>query len=105
MAWLFLMIAGSFEILGVVLLNELSRTKNKIYVIFLGLAFILSFSTLKFAMVSIPMGTAYAICTGIGTAGGTLIGMIFYGESTRISRILCILLIIISVVGLRLISY
>lgn len=34
MAWLFLMIAGSFEILGVVLLNELSRTKNKIYVIF-----------------------------------------------------------------------
>mgnify|MGYP007111866326 FL=1 len=44
MAWLFLMIAGSFEILGVVLLNELSRTKNKIYVIFLGLAFILSFS-------------------------------------------------------------
>ena len=48
MAWLFLMIAGSFEILGVVLLNELSRTKNKIYVIFLGLAFILSFSTLKF---------------------------------------------------------
>lgn len=56
-------------------------------------------------MVSIPMGTAYAIWTGIGTAGGTLIGMIFYGESTRLSRILCILLIIISVVGLRLISY
>lgn len=105
MAWLFLMVAGSFEILGVVLLNELSRTKNKIYVIFLGLAFILSFSTLKFAMVSIPMGTAYAIWTGIGTAGGTLIGMIFYRESTRLSRILCILLIIISVVGLRLISY
>ena len=71
---------------------------------FLGLAFILSFSTLKFAMVSIPMGTAYAIWTGIGTAGGTLIGMIFM-ESLRISRILCILLIIISVVGLRLISY
>ena len=105
MVWLFLMIAGSFEILGVVLLNELSRTKNKIYVIFLGLAFILSFSTLKFAMVSIPMGTAYAIWTGIGPAGGTLIGMIFYRESTRLSRILCILLIIISVVGLRLISY
>ena len=71
---------------------------------FLGLAFILSFSTLKFAMVSIPMGTAYAIWTGIGAAGGTLIGMIFM-ESLRISRILCILLIIISVVGLRLISY
>ena len=55
-------------------------------------------------MVSIPMGTAYAIWTGIGTAGGTLIGMIFI-ENLRLSRILCILLIIISVVGLRLISY
>ncbi|SUM69251.1 SMR-type multidrug efflux transporter [Staphylococcus saccharolyticus] len=91
--------------LGVVLLNELSRTKNKIYVILLGLAFILSFSTLKFAMSDIPMGTAYAIWTGIGTAGVTIIGMIFYKESKRLGRILCILLIIVAVVGLRLISY
>ena len=68
MSWLFLLIAGGFEVLGVVLLNELSRTKNKIYVILLGLAFILSFSTLKFAMYDIPIGTAYAIWTGIGTA-------------------------------------
>ena len=47
MAWIFLLIAGSLEILGVVLLNELSRTQNKLFIILLGLAFILSFSTLK----------------------------------------------------------
>lgn len=76
-----LLIAGGLEVLGVVLLNELSRTQNKIYVILLGLAFILSFSTLKLAMHDIPMGTAYAIWTGIGTAGGTIIGMLFYKES------------------------
>ena len=58
MSWIFLLIAGGLEVLGVVLLNELSRTQNKIYVILLGLAFILSFSTLKLAMHDIPMGTA-----------------------------------------------
>ena len=104
MAWLFLMIAGSFEILGVVLLNELSRTKNKIYVIFLGLAFILSFSTLKVAIETISMGTAYAIWTGIGTAGGTVIGMIFYNESKKFIRIFCIALILVSVIALKLIQ-
>ena len=55
MSWIFLLIAGGLEVLGVVLLNELSRTQNKIYVILLGLAFILSFSTLKLAMHDIPM--------------------------------------------------
>ncbi|MFW3591821.1 DMT family transporter [Staphylococcus caprae] len=104
MSWIFLLIAGGLEVLGVVLLNELSRTQNKIYVILLGLAFILSFSTLKLAMHDIPMGTAYAIWTGIGTAGGTIIGMLFYKESKHIGRIICILMILIAVVGLRLIS-
>ena len=96
-----LLIAGGLEVLGVVLLNELSRTQNKIYVILLGLAFILSFSTLKLAMHDIPMGTAW---TGIGTAGGTIIGMLFYKESKHVGRIICILMILIAVVGLRLIS-
>lgn len=105
MVWLFLMIVGSFEILGVVLLNELLCIKNKIYVIFLGLVFILSFSILKFVMVFIFMGIVYVIWIGIGIVGGILIGMIFYGEFICLSRILCILLIIILVVGLCLISY
>ena len=104
MAWIFLLIAGSLEIIGVVLLNELSRTQNKLFIILLGLAFILSFSTLKLAMHEIPMGTAYAIWTGIGTAGGTIIGMLFYKESKHFSRIICILMILVALVGLRLIG-
>ena len=43
MSWIFLLIAGGLEVLGVVLLNELSRTQNKIYVILLGLAFYIKF--------------------------------------------------------------
>ncbi|EHJ07862.1 DMT family transporter [Staphylococcus simiae] len=104
MAWIWLLIAGCFEILGVVLLNELNRTNNKLYIVLIAIAFVFSFSTLKMAMNTIPMGTAYAIWTGIGTAGGTIIGMLIYRESTNFSRILCLLLIILSVVGLKLVG-
>lgn len=101
MAWLYLIVAGLFEVLGVILLNELTRTNKKIYVILLALAFICSFSILKLAMHDIPMGTAYAIWTGIGSAGGAIVGMLFYNESTQARRLFFIGLIIVSVVGLK----
>ena len=53
-------------------------------------------------MTTIPMGTAYAIWTGIGTAGGAIVGMLFYKESTHFSRIF-IFLILFSVIGLKMI--
>ena len=104
MSWFYLIIAGCFEILGVVLLNQLARTSRWYYIILLALTFVLSFTTLKLAMVSIPMGTAYAIWTGIGTAGGTCIGMLFYQESTHPLRIGFIAVIIAAVIGLRLLG-
>lgn len=104
MAWLCLLVAGCFEILGVVFLNELNRTHKKLYILLGALTFILSFSTLKVAIETISMGTAYAIWTGIGTAGGTVIGMIFYNESKKFIRIFCIVLILVSVIALKLIQ-
>ncbi|AMG62305.1 multidrug efflux SMR transporter [Staphylococcus lugdunensis] len=104
MSWFYLIIAGCFEILGVVLLNQLARTSRWYYIILLALTFVLSFTTLKLAMVSIPMGTAYAIWTGIGTAGGTFIGMLFYQESTHPLRIGFIAVIVAAVIGLRLLG-
>ena len=55
-------------------------------------------------MQTISMGTAYAIWTGIGTAGGTIVGMIFYNESKKFIRIFCIALILISVIALKIIQ-
>ncbi|MGO3048519.1 QacE family quaternary ammonium compound efflux SMR transporter [Staphylococcus casei] len=104
MTWFILLIAGLLEVLGVVILNEISRTKKKWLVALLAVAFICSFSTLKVAMNDIPMGTAYAIWSGIGTGGGTLAGMIVYKESKNAKRIFFITLIILSIVGLRLVS-
>ncbi|MEK4561177.1 multidrug efflux SMR transporter [Staphylococcus sp. FSL K6-3157] len=104
MAWFILLIAGLLEVIGVVILNEITRTKRKSLVALLAIAFICSFSTLKVAMNDIPMGTAYAIWSGIGTGGGTLVGMLIYNESKNAKRIFFIGLIIFSIVGLKLIS-
>ena len=101
MAWFILFIAGLLEVVGVVILNEIARTKNKWLVVLLAVAFVCSFSTLKVAMNDIPMGTAYAIWSGIGTGGGTLVGMLIYNESKSIKRIFFIALIILSIVGLK----
>lgn len=104
MAWFILLIAGLLEVIGVVILNEITRTKRKSLVVLLAIAFICSFSTLKVAMNDIPMGTAYAIWSGIGTGGGTLVGMLIYNESKNAKRRFFIGLIIFSIVGLKLIS-
>ena len=104
MAWFFLLLAGGFEVAGVVLLNEYTRRQNTSLIVLLGLGFICSFSALRLAMMDIPMGTAYAIWTGIGTAGGTLVGMLFYNESHSPKRIFFIALIIVAVIGLRLLE-
>ncbi|MCG7338237.1 multidrug efflux SMR transporter [Staphylococcus sp. ACRSN] len=104
MSWIILLIAGLLEVVGVIILNEITRTKKKSLIIVLGIAFICSFSTLKLAMNSIPMGTAYAIWSGIGTGGGTLVGMLVYNEAKNTKRIFFICLIILSIVGLKLTS-
>lgn len=104
MAWIILLIAGLLEVAGVVILNEITRTKKKWLIILLAVAFICSFTTLKVAMNDIPMGTAYAVWSGIGTGGGTLVGMFLYNESKNARRIFFIALIILSIVGLKIVG-
>ena len=66
--------------------------------------FAISFLTLSIAMKQLPMSTAYAVWTGIGAVGGAVLGMLFYKESTDIKRIICILVILGSTIGLKLLS-
>ena len=70
MAWIALIFAGLFEIGGVIGIKGVSDRKGWRYVLILALSFAASFSLLSYAMTELPMGTAYAIWTGIGTAGG-----------------------------------
>jgi paired small multidrug resistance pump len=104
MAWLSLLLAGAFEVVGVLGMNRIKRDNNlQAYLLFAS-GIIMSFICLSFAMRSLPMGTAYAIWTGIGTVGGALVGMYFFGESKEWRRILFIGMVLAAAVGLKLIS-
>lgn len=104
MAWFFLIVAGLFEMVGVSLINKFNSEKNVRSFLMLAAAFGLSFILLSLAMDKLAMGTAYAVWTGIGASGGAIIGMVMYGESKDVKRIICIGLILGAAIGLKLIS-
>ncbi|MGD6792556.1 DMT family transporter [Metabacillus indicus] len=104
MGWIFLIIAGIFEVIGVTGLNLINKKKSVFsYLVFvIGLA--CSFMFLSLSMKTLPMGTAYAIWTGIGTVGSGLVGILFYGESKSVLRIVFMAMVLSAAIGLKLIS-
>lgn len=104
MAWVMLLLAGCFEMFGVTMINKYHHDKKIMSFIFLLVGFACSFLFLSLAMETLPMGTAYAVWTGIGASGGAILGILFYGESKEWQRILFIAMIISSAIGLKLIS-
>jgi quaternary ammonium compound-resistance protein SugE len=103
-AWLILIIAGLFEV-GFTTCMKLSEgfTQIKYTVGFLIFAS-LSFLFLNKAVAQIPLGTAYAVWTGIGAFGTALIGMLFFKDPVGYLRIFFLLLLIASILGLKLAS-
>ncbi len=104
MAWTYVILAGCLEAFGVMMMNGYAHTRKWRYVIAMAVGFAISFVLLSLGMRTLSMGTAYAVWTGIGAVGGTVLGMIFYGESKNWKRILCIALIISATIGLKLAS-
>jgi quaternary ammonium compound-resistance protein SugE len=104
MAWVFLAVAGLFECgwaIGLKYTEGFSRLWPSIFTIVM---MIVSFQLLSLSMKSIPVGTAYAVWTGIGAAGVALLGMVLFGESRDVMRIVCLLLIVSGVIGLKVFS-
>ena len=100
-AWVYLFLAGVLEIgwaVGLKYTDGFSRLWPS--VITVG-AMIASFALLAQALKSIPIGTGYAVWTGIGAAGTATVGIVFLGESREGLRILCIALIVLAVIGLK----
>lgn len=104
MAWLFLVVAGIFEMFGVSMINRLNKHRNLQSFALLFLGFGGSFLFLSLAMKSLPMGTAYAVWTGIGASGGAILGMLLYGEPKDLRRIVCITMILGAAVGIKIIA-
>ncbi len=86
------------------MINVYHQKKTWSSLFMLILAFSLSFVLLSVAMTVLPMGTAYAIWTGIGAAGGAIVGIIWFKERATVFRILFISVIITATVGLKLVS-
>ncbi len=104
MAWISLVFAGIFEMLGVNSINQYLSDKSTKNLIKLIIMFAFSFILLSYSIESLPMSTAYAVWTGIGASGGAILGIVLYNESRDFKRIFFIALILIAAVGLKLIS-
>ena len=102
MNWIYLLIAGILEIgwaVGLKYTEGWSKLYPSLITVVLMIA---SFQFLSLALKTLPIGTAYAIWTGIGAVGTAILGMIIFDEPRDISRILCILLIVAGIAGLKL---
>lgn len=103
-AWLYLIIAGIFECGWAVGLKYTEGFTKLVPSVLVVVAMGISFFLLSSAMKTIPIGTAYAVWTGIGAVGVALFGMIFLGESREVMRLMCLLLIVSGIVGLKLVK-
>ena len=102
MAWIYLLLAGLFEIGWPVGLKMAQNESTRITGILLAIAFMgVSGFLLWLAQKEIPIGTSYAVWTGIGAAGTFLVGIVFYGDPTSLTRYLGIILIIAGVATLK----
>ena len=104
MAWTYLAVAGLFEIgwaIGLKYSDGFSRPVASLLTV-VAMGFSVWF--LSIAMKAIPVGTAYAVWTGIGAVGVAILGMVLFGESREILRLVCLFLIIAGIIGLKLVS-
>lgn len=102
-AWIYLLIAGLFEI-GWPLGFKLSQTTRfrVLFILMAVVSMLVSGLFLWLAQRDIPIGTAYAVWTGIGAAGTFLIGIVFFGDALGMMRLISFILIVTGVIGLKL---
>lgn len=104
MSWIVLIVAGVFEMLGVVMIGQVHKRRSWVSLALLIACFGLSFLLLAVAMKTLPMGVAYAVWTGIGASGGSVLGMLWFGEPRNGLRIVCIAAVLGATIGLKLLS-
>ena len=104
MAWIHLLVAGFFEVFWEIGLKMSHGFTNLWISILTVIGMIASFYFLALALKNIPLGTAYAVWTGIGTIGTVILGILLFKEPASILRLVCILLIVSGITGLKLLS-
>jgi quaternary ammonium compound-resistance protein SugE len=104
MAWLFIFIAGLLEIAWAIGLKYSDGFTKPLATVLTIILMILSFVVLAQGIRTIPVGTGYAVWTGIGAAGTAILGVILFNEPLTAARIGCLAMVIAGIVGLKLVS-
>ena len=104
MYWFVLFLAGLFEIAWAVGLKYTEGFTKLVPSVLTGAAMLVSIVLLAYATKKLPLGTAYAVWTGIGAVGAVTLGIILFGESAQPLRLLCVGLIVVGILGLKLTS-
>ena len=104
MAWIVLVVAGLFEVcwaIGLKYTDGFTRLWPSIGTV---TAMVVSVVLLGWAMRSLPVGTAYAVWTGIGAVGTVLLGIVLFGEPATVARLACVGLVVAGILGLKLVT-
>jgi len=104
MAWVYLFVAGLFEVgwaIGLKYTEGFTRILPSVWTV---TAMVLSIVLLGLALKALPVGTAYAVWTGIGAVGTVILGIYLFGEPATVARLTCIGLILSGIIGLKLVT-
>ncbi len=104
MAWILLVVAGLLEIGWAIGLKYTDGFTRPLPSLLTGLSMVASVGLLGLALRTLPVGTAYAVWTGIGTIGTAFLGIVLFGEPATAARLACIGLIVLGILGLKLVA-
>ena len=102
MSWIVLIVAGLFEVGWAVGLKYTEGFTKPVATVLTIASMVVSLGLLGLALRTLPLGTAYAIWTGVGTIGTAILGIYLFGEAATVARLACIGLIVAGIVGLKL---
>lgn len=104
MAWIILLIAGLFEIGWAVGLKYTEGFTKLVPTVLTGVSLVLSMGLLGWAVKTLPLGTAYAVWTGVGAVGTAVVGILVFKEPATAARLVCLGLIVAGILGLKVFS-
>lgn len=104
MAWVVLVVAGGFEVAWAIGLKYTDGFTRLWPSVGTAAAMVASVVLLAWAMKTLPVGTAYAVWTGIGAVGTVILGIALFGEAATLARLACVGLIVAGIVGLKLVT-
>ncbi|HJV41723.1 quaternary ammonium compound efflux SMR transporter SugE [Caulobacter sp.] len=104
MAWVILFVAGLFEIGWAVGLKFTEGFTKPIPIVLTAISLVLSMGLLGWSVKTLPLGTAYAVWTGVGAVGTAVVGIVLFKEPATVARLVCLGLIVAGILGLKVFS-